>query len=234
MLLSQSEQYALVADRCRHLQRYNRAMHKLVFSLLLVSPMALADYFSNPMAAYEKLQQLRAENKLPGLARDGVTIPQPLLLDKLRTAVNNEQLEVQSLQLGPDKGTLQVLAHTGIDVLLTLDFKVVAVDWPKRSVTLEYREATQSGSNNLFGQALGGVVLTAFEMATGGEHVKKAVADKPYFASSGNRITVRLDQIPGLQDKLNWGVGSLRVFDYVGIKSIVTEKDQLRVKLGTF
>lgn len=205
-----------------------------LFFLLLVSPMAIADYFSNPMAAYEKLQQLRAENKLPGLSRDGVIIPQPLLLEKLQTAVNNEQMEVKALQLTPEKGTLQVLARKGIDVLLTLDFKVVEVDWPKRSVTLEYREATQSGSNSLWGRALGGVVLTAFETAAGREHLKGAVADKPYFASNGNRMTIKLDQIPGLQDTLNWGVGGYRVFDYVGVKSIATEKDQLRVKLGTF
>lgn len=205
-----------------------------LFFLLLVSPMAIADYFSNPMAAYEKLQQLRAEKKLPGLSRDGVTIPQPLLLEKLQTAVNNEQMEVKALQLTPEKGTLQVLARKGIDVLLTLDFKVVEVDWPKRSVTLEYREATQSGSNSLWGRALGGVVLTAFETAAGREHLRGAVADKPYFASQGNRMTIKLDQIPSLQDTLNWGVGGYKVFDFVGVKSIVTEKDQLRVKLGTF
>lgn len=209
-------------------------MRKIPFFLLLVSPMAIADYFSNPMAAYEKLQQLRAENKLPGLSRDGVIIPQPLLLEKLQTAVNNEQMEVKTLQLTPEKGTLKVLARTGIDVLLTLEFKVVQVDWPKRSVTLEYQEATQSGSNSLWGRALGGVVLTAFETAAGREHLKGAVADKPYFASNGNRMTIKLDQIPGLQDTLNWGVGGYKVFDYVGVKSIATEKDQLRVKLGTF
>lgn len=209
-------------------------MRLTLFFLLLVSPMAIADYFSNPMAAYEKLQQLRAENKLPGLSRDGVIIPQPLLLEKLQTAVNSEQMEVQALQLTPEKGTLQVLARKGIDVLLTLEFKVVAVDWPKRSVILEYREATQSGSNSLWGRALGGVVLTAFETAAGREHLKGAVSDKPYFTNKGNRMTIKLDQIPGLQDILNWGVGDYKVFDYVGVKSIATEKDQLRVKLGTF
>jgi hypothetical protein len=47
-------------------------------------------------------------------------------------------------------------------------------------------------------------------------------------------MTIKLDQIPGLQDTLNWGVGGHKVFDYVGVKSITTEKDQLRVKLGTF
>lgn len=72
-------------------------------TLLLVSPMALADYFSNPMAAYEKLQQLRAENKLPGLARDGVIVPQPLLLEKLQAVLNNEQLQVKTLTLTPEK-----------------------------------------------------------------------------------------------------------------------------------
>ena len=209
-------------------------MRRSIIFLLLVSPMALADYFSNPMAAYEKLQQLRAENKLPGLARDGVIVPQPLLLDKLRTAVNNEQMEVKALTLTPEKGTLQVLSRKGIDVLLTLDFKVVAVDWPKRSVMLEYSEATQSGSSSIWGRALGGVVLTAFESAAGREHLKGAVADKPYFVNNGKYMTIRLDQIPALQETLNWGVAGYKVFDYVGVKSIVTEKDQLRVKLGTF
>lgn len=228
------ERPQLLTLRWRFDVGYNRAMRKHLYSLLLLSPMAIADMFSNPMQFYEKLQQLRAENKLPGMSSNGVTIPQPLLLDKLRTAVNNEQMEIKALTLGAEKGTLQVLARKGIDILLTLDFKVVAVDWPRRSVTLEYAEATQSGSSNLFGQALGGVVLTAFEMAAGREHVKNAVADKPYFAAAGNRVTVKLDQIPGLQDTLNWGIGSYKVFDYVGIKSITTEKDQLRIKLGMF
>lgn len=205
-----------------------------LMTLLLVSPMALADYFSNPMAAYEKLQQLRAENKLPGLARDGVIVPQPLLLEKLQAALNNEQMQVKTLTLTPEKASLQVLARKGVDVLLTLDFKVVAVDWPKRSVTLECSEATQSGSSSLWGRVLGGVVLTAFETAAGREHLKGAVADKPYFVNNGKYMTIKLDQIPPLQETLNRGVAGYKVFDYVGIKSIATEKDQLRVKLGVF
>ena len=37
------------------------------------------------------------------MSSNGVTIPQPLLLDKLRTAVNNEQLEIKALTLSPEK-----------------------------------------------------------------------------------------------------------------------------------
>ena len=70
-------------------------MRKFLYSLLLLSPMAIADMFSNPMQFYEKLQQLRAENKLPGMSSNGVTIPQPLLLDKLRTAAHQLALVVR-------------------------------------------------------------------------------------------------------------------------------------------
>ena len=127
-----------------------------------------------------------------------------------------------------------MLAHKGIGILLTLDFKVVAVDWPKRSVTLEHAEATQSGSSNLFGQALGGWWLTAFEMAAGREHVKNAVADKPYFAAAGNRVTVKLEQIPALQDTLNWGVGPYRVFRLRRVSNRCHRKRSATGKLGMF
>jgi hypothetical protein len=184
------------------------------------------------VAAYQKLQQMRAENKLPGLSADGVILPQPLLLEKLKSSVDSELTEIRDLSLTTEGGHLTMLAHKTIDVLVSVDFKVVGVDWRHRAVLLEYRETTRSGSESLLGRVFGSVVLSAFEAATGSNNVRGAISDSPYFRISGNRMTIQLDQIPSLQGTLAWGVGSFRVFDYVGIKSIRTEPNQIRVQLG--
>ena len=49
------------------------------------------------------------------------------------------------------------------------------------------------------------------------------MADKPYFVNNGKYMTIKLDQIPALQETLNWGVAGYKG-DHVGIKSIATEK----------
>lgn len=207
--------------------KYVIALFCAMFSLTAVHGEALG-----PIAAYQKLQQMRFENKLPGLSADGVVLPQPLILEKLKSSLDSRVTEIRNLSLTPEGGTLTLLVHKTIDVLVSVEFKVVGVDWPHRAVILEYRETTRSGSESLLGRALASVVLSAFEAATGANNVKDAVSDIPYFKVSGSRLTVQLDQVPSLQGTLAWGGGSFRVFDYVGIKSIRTEHNQLRVQLG--
>jgi hypothetical protein len=207
---------------------------KYIIAILCVifTTSALPQEAIGPIAAYQKLQQMRAENKLPGLSSDGVILPQPLLLEKLKSSVNSEVTEVRDLILTPEGGHLTLLVHKAVDVLVSVEFKLVGVDWPHRAVVLEYRESTRSGSETMLGRVLGTIVLSAFEAAAGSNNVRGVVSDRPYFRVSGNRMTIQLDQIPSLQGTLAWGVGSFRVFDYVGIKSIRTEPNQIRVKLG--
>ena len=207
--------------------RYIIAVLCAIFSVNAVSGDAYG-----PIAAYEKLQQMRAENKLPGLSADGVILPQPLLLEKLKSSVNPDAAEVRSLTLTPEGGNVTLLVHKAVDILVSVDFKVAGVDWPKRAVLIEYQGSTQSASESMVGRILGSMVLMAFEAATGSNVVSNAVADKPYFKAYGNTLMIQLDQVPSLQGTLSWGVGSFRVFDYVGIKSIRTERNQIRVQLG--
>ena len=219
----------------------------LLLAVLLHTTLIFAQLSIPGASMVQKFQLLKEANKLPGLSREGITIPSPLLLEKMQAGVNTDALQVKALSLSTDKGRLQILAIKGINVLVDVDFKVVAVDWKQRSITLEFTESMKSGSDSAIGQVLGNVVLTAFAMAAGQNPmrpVQQALAEQPYVTFGEtekvgeNRnfrtMTVWLNRIPDLQDTLNLGVGSFKLFDHVGIRSITTEQDQLRVQLGTF
>ena len=222
----------------------------LTLSLLLhanlVGVQAVAQSSMPGASVVQKIQLLNEAKKLPGLSSNGITIPSALLLEKLQAAAASDTLQVKALSLSAEKGQLQLLAKKGIDVLLTVDFKVRSVDWAQRSITLEFSESMQSGSDSAIGRLLGGVVLTAFALSAGQSPIRpvqQALADQPYFTINDSTnadnaypktLTLWLNRIPDLQETLNFGVGSVKLFDYVGIRSIHTEQDQMRVKLGTF
>lgn len=180
------------------------------------------------------LQTLRGwqqENKLPGLALDGVVLPQKLLLDSLAQQLNDDKMTVQDLQLSPQGGRIIILAHKALEVQLTVQFQIVGVDWEHRLVYLDYQEQTQTLSHSALGDLFSTLLLRAFEGATAAKHVQAATEKLPYFKINGQRITVDLAKIPQLTAQLDPIKGNA-VFNYVGIKRLETEQGQLRVRLG--
>lgn len=79
--------------------KYTIAFVCAVFSIIVVPGEAFG-----PIAAYQKLKQLRSENKLPSLSADGAILPQPLLLEKLKSSVDSRVTEIRNLSLTPDAG----------------------------------------------------------------------------------------------------------------------------------
>lgn len=179
----------------------------------------------------QKIQLMRQQNKMPGLAADGVIVPQALLFDQLKKMNNTEQT-VQSLSLTPRGGQLKILAHKAVDVELTVNFQVQGVDWEHRTVYLTFQEATQSASQNSIGRLLGNLVISSFEVATGAQHVKAATDKLPYINIDGQDMAIHLDKVPQLQDTLNQSFMGFKLFDSVGIKTLIPEQGHLRVRLG--
>ena len=180
---------------------------------------------------WQKLQVMRQQNKMPGLAADGVVIPQALLLDHLK-GINNKEQTVQSLNLTPRGGQLKIIAHKAVDVLLTVNFQIQGVDWENRTVYLSFQEATQSASQSVLGRLLGNVVISSFEVATGAQHVKSATEQLPYIKIDGQEMAIYLDKVPQLQPTLHQTMMGVKLFDYLGIKSLEPEQGRLRVRLG--
>ena len=198
-----------------------------------------------PVTPFERLQILDSANRLPALVRGGIVVPQSLLLERLQTAANSDSLQVTALELTTEKARLQMLSSRGIDVRIVVDFVVRSVDWRRRAITLDYTETLQSGSETVIGRALGTIVLAAFADATSDKLMQRSFASTQAISASvpatqsvlgaeAQTITIWLDKIPELEAVLHSGVGSVKIFDYVGIQSVSAEQGGLRVQMGTF
>lgn len=180
----------------------------------------------------EKIEALKAQGKLPGLARDGVVLPRTLLLDELKKSVDSKKVEVKDLQLSDEKGTVTLVSKENHDARVEVDFRFLDVDWPKRTVWMTYNETAKSASDTLLGRIFGTLAIAVFEAASGSDHVESALSGKPYFRLENNRIGIMLDKIPELEKPLSTRVGRFKLFDLIGIRSIKTEKDRIHVALG--
>ena len=65
-----------------------------------------------------------------------------------------------------------------------------------------------------------------------GNPVEKLADKQPWAKVDGDVLSVRLDQVPSLADKMKSSVAGYPVFDYVGIRELRTADDEIRVKLG--
>ena len=209
----------------------------IALGLLLLHPVSSAQAIEWPASlhkGYSWLQTLQAwqqENKLPGLALDGVVLPQKLLLDSLAQQLNDDKITLQDLQLSPQGGRMMIIAHKALEVQLTVQFQIIGVDWEHRLVYLDFQEHTQTLSHSVLGELFGSMLLRTFEAATNAKHVQTATEKLPYFKINGQHMTLDLAKILQLSAQLDPIHGN-NVFNYVGIKRLEIEQGQLRVRLG--
>jgi len=171
--------------------------------------------------------------RMPGLRGDGVTLSRAYLLDKLRERFNKEGVEVSDLRLTPEKGTLELVTTKGpVDARHTVDFTFLPVDWAQRTVRLRFQQHSQPLNDGLLSQVLGTIAIGAFETATGRNSVKQLTEKHPYLMVNGDVLSVRMDQVPSLIPYLNTQIMGYKPFDYVGIKRLATEQDQVRIVLA--
>ncbi len=178
------------------------------------------------------IEELKSEGKLPGFSKQGVFLPRALLLDEIRKSLDPSKAEVKDLELSEQKGTLTLLVHDKVDALLSIDFRFMEVDWPKRTIWMQYSESTQSASDTLLGRIFGSIAIAVFEGVSGVGHLESAFSGKPWFVVDKDRVGILLDKVPSLQKTLSASFGKYRVFDFVGIRSLKTEKDGIRASLG--
>lgn len=183
-------------------------------------------------AFLEKIEALRKEGKMPGLAQDGIYLPRSLVLDELRKSVDSGKIEVRDLVLAEEKGTVKLVAHDTVDALITIDFKFLEVDWPHRTLWMEYAESAKSASDSLIGQIFGTIAISVFEAASGSGHAESIMSGKPWFRIENGRVGIMLDKVPALEGPLDARMGRFRLFDFIGIKGLKTEKDRIHVALG--
>lgn len=186
-----------------------------------------------PAASFlEKIEVMKSEGKLPGLAKDGVLLPRALLVDELRKSVDSDRVTVKDLVLSEEKGTVILVSRGNVSAEISIDFRFAEVDWPNRTIWMSYSESTRSASDTLLGRIFGAIAISVFEAASGSSHVESAFSGKPYFKLEKNRVGILLDRIPSLEGPLAWRMGRFRLFDLIGIRSIRTEKDRIHISLG--
>ncbi len=205
-------------------------MNSIRFALFLLALFCASEAFAGA-SFLEKMEALKAEGKMPGLAKDGVLLPRELLLDELKKSVNSEKVEVKDLLLSEEKGTVILVSHEHLDAEISIDFRFLDVDWPNRTVWMSYNETAKSASDTLLGRIFGTLAISAFEAASG-SHVESKLSTKPYFTLEKDRIGILLDKIPSLEKPLSTRVGRTRLFDLIGIRRINTEKDRIHIILG--
>lgn len=171
-------------------------------------------------------------NKMPGLRTDGVVLTQSYVLDKLKEKLNTDGVEVTGLQLTPAQGVITLSTSRGITAKHTVAFQFLPVDWPNRTVHIRFSQKSEALSETLLGQLLGTLAIGAFESATGKTGLNNLTEKRPYVSIQGDVLSVRLDQAPSLAPYLNSQIMGYKPFDFVGIKRLNTEQDQLRVVLA--
>ena len=218
----------------------NRCLAITCALVLSAGPVTTAQAFGIGEAV-QRYQTLKDANKLPGLSRDGLTIPAPLLLERLQSR-STDALQIQSLSLNADKGRIRVVAKKALDIAIDIDFKIVAVNWAERTIAVEFSESVQSASPYAIGRILGDIVLTALSLAAGKDPqpVQQALSEQSYITiangsgaintTTSSTATIWLTRMPDARGVLEMGVGSVKLFDYVGVDSVTTEKDQLRIR----
>ena len=171
--------------------------------------------------------------RMPGLRGDGVTLSRAYLLDKLRERFNKEGVEVRDLKLTPEKGVIELITTKGpVDARHTIDFTFLPVDWAQRTIRLRFQQHSAPLNDTLQGQVLGAIAIGAFESATGRNGVKQLTDKHPYLSVDGDVLSVRMDQVPSLMPYLNTQIMGYKPFDFVGVKRVSTEQDQLRIVLA--
>ncbi len=221
--------------QARTVRRVRAYFVALVLFAILVPPHQAhaRDWFAGASQAWQTYQILKSEGKMPALARDGVLIPEALLLDKIRESIGEKsEVTVEKLVLRQNEGELSFVTEGFADARLTVKFSFGAIDWKKRTLMVNFNEQVSSASNNLLGQLFGGMVIGVVEAATGGKHVETALAKLPYFQVQGKQMAINLEQIPQLKNILNRQIAGYPIFDNIGITQIRSEQGQLRVRLG--
>lgn len=177
------------------------------------------------------LQLKDSVGKMPGVRKDGIAIKRDWLLDTLRKDINRKNVSVEDLKLTPEKGTLLLKTTSGVSALHTVDFRFLPVDWPNRTIKIRFERHTTAADNGLIAQTLGNIAIGIMGLAVGNP-VEKLADKQPWAKVDGDVLSVRLDQVPSLADKMKSNVAGYPVFDYVGIRELRTADDEIRVKLG--
>lgn len=223
-------------------------MQKLKTPLLLLATLtSLASWPAHANDANDKAAQLNDPvigaylslksffNKFPGFSREGMILPQSLLLDKVRAAVKADGWTVENLILKPEGGTLIVINAGLIDAEHRIHFRFLPVNWANRRVPMAFEVESSAISDHLLGKLLGTMAVNAMSVAVD-TPVDVLAGQVPYVSVARNRqiLFIKLDEVPSLAPILNTSLMGYKPFDYFGIGELKTVQDGVLIKLRSF
>lgn len=169
----------------------------------------------------------------PAFSVDGVTIPESFLLEQLKKQIDSQDLIINKVSILPQQGVIDLTSKRIVDLNLKIKFNIQQIDWKKGFLIMSLDEEKHVVSSNIFGRIVGTIALSLIEVATGKSVLKQAVSNSGLAtALNDNAIKIHLDKISPLDKLYSTELLGKKMSDYVGVKDIQLEDQQIRVKMG--
>lgn len=206
-----------------------------LLATLLAAPVHAKDELANDPVISGYLSLKSFFNKFPGFSREGMILPQALLLDKVREAVKADGWTVENLILKPEGGILVAKNPGVLDAEHRIHFKFLPVDWANRRVPMSFKVESAAISDHLLGKILGTMAVNAMSVAVD-TPVDVLAGQVPYVSVSrkNQTLSIKLDEVPRLAPILNTSLMGYKPFDHFGIGELKTVKDGVLIKLRTY
>jgi len=140
----------------------------------------------------------RLSAKLPTPHRDGVSLPPALLLSTLQKQLDPELARCESLSIDDEQMHLQLAVARPLHASLQLSLRPARVDWPSRTLILDYRLQGSSTSPSRLRRVVNDTLLGRLDSRIGRQLLGQLLKDLPWLRLEGEQLIVTLDRIDGL------------------------------------
>ncbi|MDN0082911.1 hypothetical protein QU487_09100 [Crenobacter sp. SG2305] len=175
----------------------------------------------------EGWQQLSA--RLPIPHRDGVSLPQTLLLSSLQKRLDPELARCEALTLDTEHLQLQLAVTQPIHARLFLSLRPASIDWPSRTLALDYRLQGMSTSPSRLRRAVSRPLLEHLDSRIGRQLLGQLLKDLPWLRLEGERLIIALDRIDTLNRWLKSPLFGQNLADRFALAELRTENGALRL-----
>jgi hypothetical protein len=175
----------------------------------------------------ERWQRFSA--KLPTPHRDGISLPQSLLLSSLQKRLDPKQARCESLSIDTEHLHLQLAVAKPIHARLLLSLRPASIDWPSRTITLGYQLEGISTSPSRLRRAVNDTLLGRLDSRIGRQLLRQLLKDLPWLRLEGERLIIALDRIDTLHRWLESPLFGQDLADRFALAELRTENGALRL-----
>ncbi|MCW3479005.1 hypothetical protein OL229_05440 [Neisseriaceae bacterium JH1-16] len=171
----------------------------------------------------------RLSAKLPTPHRDGLSLPQSLLQSSLQRHLDPELARYESLTIDDEHVHLQLAVIRPIHARLQLSLRPTGIDWPSRTLSLDYRLQGTSTSPSRLRRVVNSALLGRLDSRIGRQLLRQLLKDLPWLSLKDEQLIVALDRLDALNRWLERPLFGQALADRFALAELRVENGALRL-----